>query len=160
MSANISKADIKALERDIERRKKDLEDLVFCYAEAQTIAEAFDVLLDLREVHKHLRAVQKKLAAARRAENGTSLDQLFRAANEIPIRDVFNLDKHGRGRCPVHGGENPYALVQSKTGGNLVYCYRCSPAKPWSNIDVVVQVEQCSPKAAAEKLLAGWRSKI
>ncbi|WP_318556239.1 hypothetical protein [Geobacter anodireducens] len=50
MGANISKVDIKALERDIERSGKDLENLVICYSEAQTVAEAVDILLDLRDV--------------------------------------------------------------------------------------------------------------
>ncbi len=86
--------------------------------------------------------------------NGISLDKLS-SARSVPIETVLEnffgvmLDRHGRGKCPFHGGSNPQSLHRLPTS-NRVFCHVCQ--RSWDPVGALMTLSGIDFRRAVEIL--------
>ncbi len=88
--------------------------------------------------------------------DGTALSRkTVAAARALPIEIVLErhfgvkLDRHGRGRCPFHGGTNPQSLHRLPSA-NRVFCHVCQ--RSWDPIGALMTLEGIGFRKAVEVL--------
>lgn len=133
--------EMKDFEREChERKRKEDEDRL--KKSKVWLEKAIKVPGDIQTKKQVLGEVKK---LERRLRSGINQDDIDRA-REYPVRDLLEVGRNGRAKCPFHNGEDFNADVRK----NFVYCYVCS--QHGDSIDVYRSIHNVGFEEAVKAL--------
>ncbi len=135
-----------ATSKVLQELKEELELWVEIYVSSRDETSALVARYFMLKVHAKYRAEFRRLLflkSHRTRGTGFSSDPVT-AARAVPIEIVlekffgYRLDRHGRGKCPFHGGSNPQSLHKLPSG-NRVFCHVCQ--RSWDPVGALMTLK-------------------
>ncbi len=137
--------------------KEELETWVEIYISTKDEPSALLARYFMIEAHAKYWSERRRLSFLKSARiRGTWLSpDIVASARSVPIETVLEsffgvmLDRHGRGKCPFHGGSNPQSLHRLPTG-NCVFCHVCQ--RSWDPVGALMTLNGIDFRRAVEIL--------
>lgn len=107
----------------------------------------YQEVLECDKQIKRLTYLWKVYTMRERGEEYTDWRELKERAKRYPISDIIDLDRAGKGRCPLHKDNHPSLKVYEN---NTWYCFQCHTGG--DSIDLVQAKEGLSWKDAVRRL--------